>query len=155
MAKDTRYPAYQRRPDHFASPYQSVGAKKPKCIAWVSQHAMAPVQMGALKRMYGDDVEVVQVSRQFNFQNAETIVRELREQGFDDSIVVAPYSVLDRMCQLGLRPLWAEAEQVFGQTPADWSVKGRHYRFTGYKRVKRLVLELEDLGPEARRQEND
>ena len=125
-----------------------------KRIAWVSQHEMARVQTGALRRMFGDDVQIVQFFRQFNYQNAESVVRELRENGFDDCIVVAPYSVLDRMCQLGLRPLWSESEITDGRN-ADWSVKGRHYRFLGFKRVKRLVLELEDIGPEARRLETD
>lgn len=124
-----------------------------KKILWVSRHPMNGVQMGALRRMFGADVEVVTDPRPFD--NAETVVRRVHEGGYNDCIVVAPYSVLARMCDLGLRPLWADAEQVFDRSRADWSVKDRMYRFVGFKRVKRLVLELEDIGSVAKREESD
>lgn len=124
-----------------------------KKILWVSRHQMQPVQLGALRRLFGVDVQVTHEPRPFD--SAETIVRRAQEGHFDDIIVVAPYSVLNRMVELGLRPLWADAEEVSDPAKADWSVKNRHYRFLGYKRVKRLVLELEDLGPEALRQPKD
>lgn len=122
-------------------------------IVWVSRHLLRRVQRGALRRMFGADVEVIEDPRPFD--NAETIVQRVREGGYDDCIVVAPYSVLARMVDLGLRPLWAESEEVTDSTQADWSVKGRYYRFLRFKRVKRLTLELEDLGPAAERQPED
>ena len=125
----------------------------PKKVLWVSQHSMQGVQMGCLRRMYGNDVEVVEDTRPFD--SAEIIIRRVRDGGYDDVIVVAPYSVLDRMCKLGLRPLWADAEQVFNRMQADWSVRNRHYRFLGFSRVKELKLVLEDLGSSAKRQPND
>lgn len=124
-----------------------------KRILWVSRHPMNGVQMGALRRMFGSDVEVVEDPRPFD--NAETIVRRFRDGGYDDCIVVAPYSVLARMVDLGLQPLWADAEQIYDAARADWSVKDRMYRFLGFKRVKRMVLEFEDIGPAALRQPDD
>lgn len=124
-----------------------------KKVLWVSQHPMHSVQKGALRRMFGVDVKVVEDLHPFD--SAEEIVRRVRSGGYDDVIVVAPYSVLDRMCKLGLRPLWADSEQVFDLARADWSVKGRHYRFAGFSRVKELRLVLEDLGPAAKRHEED
>ena len=125
----------------------------PKKILWVSQHAMNGVQMGALRRMFGVDVEVVEDDRPYD--NAQTIVRRFRDGGYDDIIVVAPYSVLDRMCQLGLRPLWSDADQVFDSKLADWRVRDRMYRFIGFKRVVKMILELEDFGAAAKRQPED
>ena len=124
-----------------------------KRIIWVSRHPINRVQMGALRRMFGSDVEVTEDPRPFD--NAETIVWRVREGGYDDCIVVAPYSVLARMVDLGICPLWADAEQVHDQSRADWSVKDRMYRFLGFKRVKRLTLELEELGDVAKRQDDD
>ncbi|MDP2656611.1 MAG: hypothetical protein Q8P11_03565 [bacterium] len=125
----------------------------PKRICWVSQHSMNGVQMGALKRMFGEDVKVFEDHRVWN--SAETIVRRIREGGYNDCIVVAPYSVLARLCDLGLRPLYSEAETVTDPKLCDWRVKDRMYRFLGFKRVKRMVLELEDLGTDAQRQNTD
>ena len=124
-----------------------------KRVLWVSQHPMHGVQMGALRRMYGADVKVTADNRPFD--SAKVIVRRVREGGYDDVIVVAPYSVLDRMCKLGLRPLWAEAEIVQHKSQSDWSVRNRHYRFAGFKRVQELRLVLEDLGENAKRREGD
>jgi hypothetical protein len=129
------------------------GGVMPKRILWVSRHSMHGVQMGALRRLFGDDVEVTEDTRPFD--NAETVVKRIRQGGYDDCIVVAPYSVLNRMVQLGLRPLYSEAEIVDDPDLTDWEVKGRKYRFMRFRRVKKLVLELEDLGPDAERRGED
>ena len=77
-------------------------------ILWVSRHPMHGVQMGALRRLFGTDVRVEEEARPFD--SAEQIVKRAREGSYDDVIVVAPLSVLARMVDLGLRPLWSEAE---------------------------------------------
>ena len=123
-----------------------------KRILWVSRHPMHGVQMGALRRMFGKDVKVIEDSRPFD--SAETIVRRIRQGGYDDCIVVAPYSVLTRMVDLGLRPLWSQAE-IVDPSQADWNVRNRYYRFTKFRRVRRLVMEFEELGPDAQRRDDD
>ncbi len=124
-----------------------------KKILWISRHPMHGVQMGALRRMFGEDVVVEEDTRPFD--GAEAIVRRYRKGDYDDIIVVAPYSVLTRMVDLGLRPLWSEAEIVQDPELADWRVKNRLYRFKRFRRVRRLVMEFDDLGPEAERKEED
>ena len=124
-----------------------------KKILWVSRHSMHGVQMGALRRMFGADVVVEEEKRPFD--SAEKIVRRYNQGDYNDIIVVAPYSVLTRMVDLGLRPLWSEAEIVQDPKLADWRVKNRLYRFRRFRRVRRLVMEFDDLGPEAERKEED
>lgn len=124
-----------------------------KRILWVSRHPVHQVQLGALRRLFGQDAQVVADPRPFD--SAETIVRRVRDGNYDDCIVVAPYSVLAKMVDLGLRPLWSEAEQVKDPAQSDWSVRDRHFRFLRFKRVRRLVLDLEDLGPDAERLPSD
>ncbi|MBI2589712.1 hypothetical protein HYW32_01655 [Candidatus Berkelbacteria bacterium] len=124
-----------------------------KRILWISRHGMNPVQLGALRRLFGADVRVERDSRPFD--NAETIVRRVREGGYDDVITVVPLSVLARMVDLGLRPLWSEAEIVAHPEESDWEVNGRYYRFVRFRRVRRLVLEFDELGADARRQPDD
>jgi len=113
---------------------------------------MHGVQMGALRRMFGQDVKVVQDPRPFD--SAEKIVERVRQGGFDDVIVVAPLSVLARMVDLGLRPLWSEAE-VVPRERADWNVRDRYYRFVRFRRVRQLILEFDELGLVAERHETD
>lgn len=114
---------------------------------------MSPVQLGALRRLYGADVEVVVDPRPFD--NAETVVRRFREGGYDDLIIVAPLSVIARIVDLGIRPLWAEAVVVTDRSKADWETSGRLYRFVRLRRIRRLALEFEDLGHDAERREED
>ncbi|SRR6056297_1038419 len=123
-----------------------------KKILWVSRHSMHGIQIYALRRMFGSDVKVIEDKRPFD--SVETIVKRFKEGGFDDVIVVAPLSVLARMVDLGLKPLWSEAE-ITTPEKADWSVRDRHYRFVRFRRVKKLVLEFEDFGEEAERREED
>jgi hypothetical protein len=125
----------------------------PKKILWVSQHQMQGVQMGALRRMFGNDVIFKSDVRPFG--NAEDIVARVRQENCDDVIVVAPLSVLSRLVELGLRPLWAEARLCQPGENSDWEVKSRKYRFVEFKRVRKLVMEFDDLGPNAKRQDND
>jgi hypothetical protein len=114
---------------------------------------MHSVQLGALHRLFGEDVEVVKDPRPFD--SAEEIVRRVRQGGYDDCVVVAPLAVLARMVELGLRPLWAEAKLVDDPSRADWEVKGRLYRFVRFRRVRKLHMEFDDLGPEAERRPED
>jgi len=123
--------------------------KKSKKILWISRHFIHPVEIPVLKRMFGEDLEIVQDPRPFD--SAEEIVRRFKKGGYDDIVVVAPLSVIHRMVELGVRPLWAEAKQVDDPSQADWGVRGRYYRFLRFRRIRRLCLEFEDLGPEAER----
>ena len=123
-----------------------------KKVLWISRHPMHGIQICALQRMFGADVKLVSGTRPFD--SAEKIVERFRKGGFDDVIVVAPLSVLTRMVDLGLRPLWSEAE-IVSRERADWNVRDRFYRFTRFRRVRRLVLEFDELGPEAVRKDTD
>jgi len=60
-------------------------------------------------------------------------------------VAVAPLSVIARLCELGLRPLWAEMEQVWSRQESDVSAKGRFYRFVRFRRIMAVKLEFEEL----------
>lgn len=124
-----------------------------KKILWVSRHRMHGVQIGALKRMFGKDVNITSDTKPFD--NAKTVVSRYQKGNYDDIIVVAPLWVIYHMTQLGLKPLWAKAEIVTDPSQADWETNGRLYRFVGFQRVADVQLILHSLGPEAMRQEGD
>jgi hypothetical protein len=113
-----------------------------KKILWLSQHQPLPRQIEELKRLFGD-VEVLQdVSP---FQNAEEITRRYKEGGYDDLVVVAPLSVIARLSELGLKPLWAEMKQIRSRSEADLSYRGRFYRFIRFRRIKAVKLEFTEV----------
>ncbi len=112
-----------------------------KKILWMSQHDPLPSQISALERIFGE-VEVVKDPRPFS--SAEDIVSRYRTGRYDDIVVVAPLSVIGKIVELGVRPLWAQMDQV-PLDQAETSAKGRGYRFNRFLRVKVLRLEFEEI----------
>ncbi|OHA09205.1 MAG: hypothetical protein A3B37_01555 [Candidatus Sungbacteria bacterium RIFCSPLOWO2_01_FULL_59_16] len=114
-----------------------------KRILWLSQHRPLSRQIAELRWIFGE-VEVLQDVNPFS--SAEDIVQRVRDGGYDETVVVAPLSVIAKLCELGLRPLWAEMEQVVRRGEADVAARGRFYRFVKFRRIKAVRLEFEELG---------
>lgn len=112
-----------------------------KRVVWFSRHKPLESQIIELKRLFGEDVEIIQDPKPFS--NAEEIMKRYKEMNGDDMVVVAPLSVLGKLCQLCIKPLWADMELV-NEKDAEVFAGGRGYRFKEFKRVKKLVLEFED-----------
>lgn len=114
-----------------------------KRFLWVSQHPYLPSQLAELKRLYGE-VEIVMDPRPFS--SAEDIVARYRSGNYDEMVAVAPLSVLGKLVELGIKPLWADM-QLVPQSQAEVSAKGRGYRFVRFRRITALNLVFEDLTP--------
>ena len=114
-----------------------------KRVLWLSQHNPGRQQVDGLGKIFGSDVEIC---RDVNsFENAQEILRRFQKGGYDDLVVVAPLSVIDHLCRLGLRPLWSETEQVRSREAADFTYRGRHYKFVCYRRIKGIRMEWTDI----------
>lgn len=109
-------------------------------ILWVSRHKPLPSQIIELRRIFGD-IQIIQDPNPFSC--AEDIIQRFRSGGYCDLVVVAPLSVIGKLCELGIKPLWAEMEQCDPEQ-AETEAGGRYYRFRRFRRVKRLVLEFEE-----------
>lgn len=116
-------------------------------ILWMSRHAPLPSQEAELVRLFGPATRVEQDPRPFS--SAEDIAARYRDGGYGDLVVVAPLSVLARLVDLSLKPLWAEMAQVDG-ADAEVTMRRRNgridcYRFDRFRRVTALRLEFEEL----------
>ena len=78
--------------------------------------------------MYGDDVEVRSYGKVF--RDVKEIIDYYNRNNFDDIIIVAPLSVIKRMCELGIKPLWAEMK------------KGRFIRF---RRIESIDVRYKEV----------
>lgn len=113
-----------------------------KNFLWLSQHRPLPKQLAELQRLFGE----VEVRQDVNpFSNAEEILRRFKEGGYNEIVAVAPLSVIAKLCELGLRPLWAEMEQKKSWKEADIEYRGRFYRFVRFRRIKAVKLEFEEI----------
>ena len=77
------------------------------------------------------------------FSNAADIAGRYAGGGFDDIVVVAPLSVISKLIEIGIKPLWAEMELV-DKAHSEVEAVGRYYRFVQFKRVARIAMEFED-----------
>ena len=104
-----------------------------KRVLWVSRHTPLPLEIAELKRLFGEDASVAtDVSP---FISAEDIVERFRRGGYDEMVVVAPMSVIGRIVDEGVLPLWAEMKRVQRREDRDLEYNGRWYKFMGFKRV--------------------
>jgi hypothetical protein len=118
-------------------------------IIWYSQHSPLPIQIVALERLFGD----IEIDRQGQrMDDASNIIRYFGQSGAAEIVVVAPLSVIGKICEAGIKPLWADMVEV-DPSDADVVIQKRRqgqsvnvgYKFQGFKRVIRLNLEFEDV----------
>ena len=64
-------------------------------------------------------------------------------------LIVAPLSVCAQIINYGIRPLWAEMEQVQDPALAETSARGRCYRFVRFRRMVEIRIEFEELEPQS------
>lgn len=111
-------------------------------IMWFSRHEPIPKQIAELKRLFGKDVNVIQDPNPFS--GADDVVRRFRESGADEMVIVAPLTVIDQITKRGIQPLYAEMRLV-EEGPYDVDVNGRKFVFERFTRIKRVIVEKEEL----------
>ncbi len=114
-----------------------------RTILWVSQHRPLAKQIAELRRLFGNDAEVDHDIS--SFENADDIKHRFEEGGYDEMVVVAPLWVNYQLCDLGLKPLWAEMEETTNRSDADVVAKNRYYRFNRFRRITGVVIQFQEL----------
>lgn len=115
-----------------------------KKVYWMSRHPPLPSQIKRLEEIYEENVEIIQDPKPFD--NAEDIVERFKSSGADDIVVVAPLTVLQRLTELGVKPLYAKMELV-DKEKAEVEVNGRYYRFVDFQRVHGVNIYFEPVKP--------
>jgi hypothetical protein len=123
-------------------------------ILWVSPYPIYKSQRKTLQKMYGNDVEVLKYPTEIERpEQAEEVARKFREGNYDDIVVIAPSSVISRLLELGVKPLWAQEEVVENLERADRvdEASSTGYRFLRFKRVLEEIFKYGYLGKKAER----
>jgi hypothetical protein len=114
-------------------------------ILWLSRHNPLPAQVAELERLFGN-VEVAIDPKPFS--SAEEIMARFRAGGYDEIVVVAPLSVIAKLTEMGMKPLWAEMKQISSHFPdptREVEVNGRWYRFERFRRIAKVQIVFDDL----------
>jgi hypothetical protein len=113
-----------------------------KRILWLSRHKPLESQRMELERLFG---EILLLQDSNPFSNAREVLKRFREGGFDEIVVVAPLSVIAHLTELGIKPIWAEMQQVQNDGTAEVVTKDRYYRFVCFKRINSIRMEFEEI----------
>lgn len=114
-------------------------------VYWVSRHRPLPAQIDELKRLFGQGT-VIEIDPK-PFSSAEEIVQRFRESGAQEMVVVAPLSVIAKLTELGIQPLWAQMNLVPAMTDPNREVvtNGRVYRFEEFQRIIRVEVVMQKI----------
>jgi hypothetical protein len=111
-------------------------------IIWFCRHEPLPSQIAELRRLFGPDAEII---RDLDpFPTADEIYSRFRTHRGDEMVVLSSLSVLQRLCELGLKPLWVSME-VVTRAQADLVTAGRGYRFQKFQRVEKVEVKFSEL----------
>ncbi|MCC6323908.1 hypothetical protein IT400_03915 [Candidatus Nomurabacteria bacterium] len=116
-----------------------------KKILWFSRHTPMAFQIPILQNVFGEDIVLEQKVGNDSYINAEKLVQFMKENHFDEIVMVAPFSVIAKVIELGIKPIKANTIEIKDAKDATFSFSGRHYKFIKFVRVMRLELVTEDL----------
>jgi len=122
-------------------------------ILWLSRHSPLPAQIKELKKKFGD-VQIIQYNKKV--RDSQHVLELMRKYEADEIVAVLPLSIIARLCELGIKPLYMEMELLHEckEVPCidfdierDWidSSSKRHYRFKSIKRIERIELVMSQL----------
>lgn len=118
-----------------------------KKLLWVSRHTPLPKQFQWLRRKFGE-ISIDQYPNYGRFASAEEIVKYFRNGRFDEMVVVLPFSVIAKITEMGVQPLYAKMDELkgdFDPNLIDLEYNGRFYHFDRFARVTALRLEFEEI----------
>jgi len=98
-------------------------------------------QKKELERIFG---EVELLIDTLPFSDAADVANRFKLANADEMVVVAPLSVIDRLCQLGIQPLFAEMD-VVQSGEYDVIAAGRKYKFKNFSRIREIKIVKEQL----------
>ena len=112
-------------------------------IVWMSRHTPTHRQRTTLEAIYPQHHLIIDNRA---FDSADDIIARWRMASADEMVLVAPMTVIREIVKRGLHPLHAEMQQIPCSHPeSEVRVKGRCYRFVGFRRIKAVNFELEPL----------
>jgi len=114
-----------------------------KRVLWISRHPPLPKEVEALEKALGR-IQILQYAS--SVRDADHVLRLIEQYKADEIVTILPLSIIMRLCERGVNPLWPECVQVNGEE-YDFidEGSGRKYKFVRFVRVKKVVMITEPL----------
>jgi hypothetical protein len=121
-----------------------------KRILWLSKHKPLDSQRDELKKLYGKDCEIIIDLEPF--RGVEDIADRIEVCAADDIVLMAPLSMMRKLLDLGIQPLYAEMRRTLLsraeviKTRRDGTRPG--YEFVKFMRLTGIEVNYEDVTPD-------
>jgi len=114
-----------------------------KRVLWISRHPPLPKEVEALEKALGR-IQILQYAS--SVRDADHVLRLVEQYKADEVVTILPLSIIMRLCERGLHPIWPECVQVEnGEYDFIDEGSGRKYKFTRFVRVREVKLVTEPL----------
>lgn len=116
---------------------------KVKRIMWISRHPPLPKEVEALEKAFGE-VQILQYGAKV--KDVDHVLHLMEQYKADEVVTILPLTIMMRLCERGVRPLWPECTQVDGDDYDFVDEKtGKKYRFVRFLRVRGVRLDADPL----------
>ncbi len=106
---------------------------------------MMEFQRPILQKIFGVDVKIDHQTGDKSYINAQSLVQYIKDNKYDEVVMVAPLSVMTKVIELGIKPIKADVVEVKSGEDFTFEYNKRFYKFIKFVRVIRLELVTEDL----------
>lgn len=120
-----------------------------KKVLWVSRHSVHDSQRYELKRLYGEDVEIL-INKK-SVSNAQDILKEFDFHKCEIMVIVAPLSVMEVILRErpDLTMLWSDCIEENDPDKIEFrGVRGQGFKFVKFKKIVEIKKVLVDIEPE-------
>jgi hypothetical protein len=125
-----------------------------KRILWISKHKPLQRQVNELKRIFGNNVEII--VHDYKVKDANHVFKLIKKFNADEVVTILPLSIIQRICEMGIKPLWSEMEFLhvcdyfncndFKNESDYYDISSkRHFRFKKFYRIKEVKMVLEEI----------
>lgn len=113
-----------------------------KKILWISRHFPNKKEFEELKRIFGE-FQLFQYAEKV--KDADHVLQLMKQYEADEIVTILPLSIIMRLCEKGIKPLFPECKQVDEGYDFIDEGSGKKYKFIRFVRVKGVILDVEPL----------
>lgn len=113
-------------------------------IFWYSRHPPVRKEVDELKKLFGNNIEIIIDKKPVD--NVDNLIKRFREQNCDEIVAICPYSVLHKLSEKGIKPLFPIMKKVEGgDDDYDLIYKKNKLKFIKFVRIEKLKLETSEI----------
>ena len=109
-------------------------------ILWLSRHEPTKKQMAELKKIFGDKIEVCQITT--TIRSGEEVLALMKKNLCQEVVAVLPVGLLEQVTALGVKPIRAVMDRRFKNDKSQ-------FIFSHFERIEHVEMTTNKIGSES------